>query len=218
MTERDVAKDGVGHPGYTFNGYYDLAREYTMGDLYGPFYEYDPRYLNNDNFFLLARYADLLEYAEYKGWEKGVAISNLAYYGGYCNRANQLYIYETLQIEHPVFGMDEPTPEEAFAKGQELGREFMATKTDTTTKAHTDSNHDDGTELMPGRDVKLPDVKQAVKAAKSQTYPDYAELGEKMADTITAFVGEWNINPAGDHLGKYVQKMEDAAIAFYNAE
>jgi hypothetical protein len=95
--------------------FYEDGHPYTEGQLYSPFYDH----ATSDK-ELLERFAELLEYAGNQGWQPSVVAGNLGYYGGYYNRDVQMRVYQLLQIEHPVFGMEEPTPEEAFKKGVEM--------------------------------------------------------------------------------------------------
>jgi hypothetical protein len=95
--------------------FYEDGHPYTEGQLYGPFY--DPATSDEE---ILERFAELLEYAGNQGWQPSVVVGNLGYYGGYYRRDVQLHVYSLLAIEHPVFGMEEPTPEEAFKKGVEM--------------------------------------------------------------------------------------------------
>jgi len=56
-----------------------------------------------------------------------IAKSNFGYFAGYYNQKVCDIIYETYQCSHPIFG-DKPfdvSPEEAFQKGLERGRELL---------------------------------------------------------------------------------------------
>ena len=56
-----------------------------------------------------------------------IAKSNFGYFAGYYNQKVCDIIYETYQCSHPIFG-DKPfdvSPEEAFKKGLERGRELQ---------------------------------------------------------------------------------------------
>ena len=56
-----------------------------------------------------------------------IAKSNFGYFAGYYDQEVCDIIYETYQCSHPIFG-DKPfdvSPEEAFQKGLELGRELL---------------------------------------------------------------------------------------------
>lgn len=55
-----------------------------------------------------------------------IAKSNFGYYAGYFNQEVCDIIYKTYQCSHPIFG-DKPfavSPEEAYQKGLEIGREI----------------------------------------------------------------------------------------------
>lgn len=51
-----------------------------------------------------------------------VACQNLGYMAGYYDQETRTAVYDFFEIEHPFFGRAEPTPEEAFKKGQEWGQ------------------------------------------------------------------------------------------------
>ena len=56
-----------------------------------------------------------------------IAKSNFGYFAGYYNQEVCDIIYETYQCSHPIFG-DKPfdvSPEEAYQKGLERGRELQ---------------------------------------------------------------------------------------------
>ena len=56
-----------------------------------------------------------------------IAKSNFGYFAGYYTQEVCDIIYETYQCSHPIFG-DKPfsvSPEEAYQKGLELGRELQ---------------------------------------------------------------------------------------------
>lgn len=58
-----------------------------------------------------------------------IAKSNFGYYAGYFDQEVCDIVYKTYQCSHPIFG-DKPfdiSPEEAYKKGLEIGRELMNT-------------------------------------------------------------------------------------------
>lgn len=50
------------------------------------------------------------------------ADSNIGYLTGYCSPVEAERLREWLGVKHPIFGDKNPTPEEAFKKGMELGK------------------------------------------------------------------------------------------------
>uniref|UniRef100_A0A6M3JI19 Uncharacterized protein n=1 Tax=viral metagenome TaxID=1070528 RepID=A0A6M3JI19_9ZZZZ len=58
---------------------------------------------------------------------KELAAKNVGYICSYFSDEAMRLWYETLNIEHPIFGKTYPTPEEAFKKGQEMGEQLKKT-------------------------------------------------------------------------------------------
>ena len=100
--------------GEIFNKALELAKE-NKNEAQVYFTEYVQHILNvNDK-------VNTIEEAEQ------IAKHNLGYFAGYYNQEVCDIIYETYQCSHPIFG-DKPfsvSPEEAFQKGLERGRELL---------------------------------------------------------------------------------------------
>lgn len=50
-----------------------------------------------------------------------LVLHNIGYCTGYYDHASADKIMELFETEHPIFGKTHPTPEEAWAKGLEMG-------------------------------------------------------------------------------------------------
>lgn len=57
-----------------------------------------------------------------------VALSNIGYCIGYLDRETRRKLYKWLDVEHPIFGKTEPTPDEAFEMGKKLGEKARKEK------------------------------------------------------------------------------------------
>ena len=60
-----------------------------------------------------------------KNREEAEAIerSNIGYFAGYFDRTTQVRVYKLFNCAHPIFGTKQPTLEEAFNAGLEMGRD-----------------------------------------------------------------------------------------------
>lgn len=58
------------------------------------------------------------------GVKEEIAKSNLGYFAGYYSPDVREKILQLFNAPHPIFGTTQPTPEEAFRKGVELGKTF----------------------------------------------------------------------------------------------
>lgn len=59
------------------------------------------------------------QHAEEDG--RHLARQNLGYMAGYYDQETARKVYAAFECEHPIFGTEFPTPEEAFEKGKEWG-------------------------------------------------------------------------------------------------
>jgi hypothetical protein len=78
---------------------------------------------------------DTLHYDEAEA--RRVTLVNIGYYSGYLDHETADKIMDLFETEHPVFGREHPTPQEAFRLGRELGekmrRRELAKKESSTT-------------------------------------------------------------------------------------
>ncbi|KKN58402.1 hypothetical protein LCGC14_0552150 [marine sediment metagenome] len=51
----------------------------------------------------------------------GVAAANIGYAAGYYSQDTAQRLYELFSVEHPIFGRNRPTSDEAFQAGLKLG-------------------------------------------------------------------------------------------------
>lgn len=58
--------------------------------------------------------------------EPWIAKANIGYLAGYVDRATAQRIYSLFETEHPIFGLAEPTPDEAFAAGYNYAQQREA--------------------------------------------------------------------------------------------
>jgi hypothetical protein len=93
-----------------------LPKDITIGDAYNPAMEITTQEDADAYFDLLVR-SSMKNYGNTK--EKAIENekSNLGYYAGYFDAETRARVYKLFQCQHPIFGLIEPTPEEAFDKG-----------------------------------------------------------------------------------------------------
>lgn len=51
---------------------------------------------------------------------------NIGYIGGYYDRETQLRLYKLFKTEHPIFGIEEPTFEQALWAGVRISQEMLS--------------------------------------------------------------------------------------------
>lgn len=96
----------------------------TIGDIYGPAMKI--RSKRNAAAYLESLVEYIMKHAideKHKTREGALALAktNLGYYAGYYDRATVERVNELFDTEHPVFGREYPTPEQAFNAGKKLG-------------------------------------------------------------------------------------------------
>lgn len=65
---------------------------------------------------------DALGYAEAEA--RRITLVNIGYYTGYLDHETADKLMDLFETEHPVFGREHPTPQEAFRLGRELGEKM----------------------------------------------------------------------------------------------
>ncbi len=66
---------------------------------------------------------------EKAGMKREIFLSNLGYWAGYYGEADRRRVHKVFGAVHPIFGTNfNPTPEEAFKKGQEMGEKVRKGK------------------------------------------------------------------------------------------
>lgn len=69
-------------------------------------------------------YGEYLERMNPRDDGREMAKQTIGYLAGYQDRETKHAIFDLFECEHPYFGREDPTPEEAFQKGQDLAKEW----------------------------------------------------------------------------------------------
>jgi hypothetical protein len=67
-----------------------------------------------------------------------ITLANIGYYTGYLDRETADKIMDLFETEHPVFGREHPTPQEAFRLGRELGEKAKRRALDQKERTSTE--------------------------------------------------------------------------------
>lgn len=69
---------------------------------------------------------EILHYSQAEA--RSFQLRSIGYYTGYLDHASADRIMELFDTEHPIFGREHPTPEEALKKGIAFGEQMKARK------------------------------------------------------------------------------------------
>jgi hypothetical protein len=97
----------------------------TMGELYDPAMKITDQV--EANRYLEALVHRCMDDGKSREESESIQKSNLAYYAGYYDHETRLRVEQLFNCSHPIFGPavnGEPTPEEAFKMGMELGEKI----------------------------------------------------------------------------------------------
>ena len=90
--------------------------------LYGSAMQITDQEEADDYLELLINY-NVLHYKQTREFAEQIVKKNLGYYAGYFQRITQERVFKLFKTKHPIFGLKEPTCEEAFNLGMKMGEE-----------------------------------------------------------------------------------------------
>lgn len=105
---------------------FEPKQKITIGEKYGPAMEIDDQAEADAYFEACVQHC--LSFGEHDRQRcEEIERQNLGYYAGYCDHETRERVERLFGCSHPVFGAiatnGPPSPEEAFAKGVEMGKQ-----------------------------------------------------------------------------------------------